>query len=32
MKNVVFWSIKTQFVPNRGLLNLRHRAQAVNAI
>jgi hypothetical protein len=32
MKNVVFWSIKIQFVPHRGLLNFCHRAQVVNAI
>jgi hypothetical protein len=30
-KNIVFWSIKIQFGPHKGLLRLRYRAQPVNA-
>jgi hypothetical protein len=32
MKNVVFWDIKTQFVPHRRTLGLHYRPQPVNAM
>jgi hypothetical protein len=32
MKNVVFWDIKTQFVPHRRHISLRYRAQPANAM
>jgi hypothetical protein len=32
MKDVVFWDIKTQFVPQGRHINLRYRVQPVNAM
>jgi hypothetical protein len=32
MKNAVFWDIRAQFVPHRGPLHLRYKAQQVSAM